>query len=122
MIREGEGEPLEEDGDDVKGHNPGSEGDQAELSVNKGKNLFSTGEDQHALVFGTEKQAASDPGDLKYMNRLITRPFSEEVSKKLEEETASSDKKIQLGILKTERIDEELRQVLRRMKILTRRR
>ncbi len=29
------------------------------MAVDKGKDLFSTGEDQHTLVFGTEKQAAS---------------------------------------------------------------
>lgn len=61
-----------------KGFNPGSTGNRAELSVGFGKNLFSTGEDQFKLAFGTEKQTASDPNDLRAAGRLITRPFSEE--------------------------------------------
>ena len=59
--------------------NPGSEGDRAEVSVSKGKDLFSTGEDPNALVFGREKQTASDPYDARSLRRLITRPFSDGV-------------------------------------------
>lgn len=58
--------------------NPGSTGNRAELAVDKGKDLFSTGENQLALSFGTEKQTASDPNDLRASRRMITRPFSEE--------------------------------------------
>lgn len=58
--------------------NPGSEGSVSGIAVDKGKNLFSTGEDASKLVFGTEKQTASDPADTKYIRRMITRPFSEE--------------------------------------------
>jgi len=58
--------------------NPGSEGQSSEIAVDKGKDLFSTGEDSYNLAFGTEKQTASDPMDQRAMHRLITRPFSEE--------------------------------------------
>lgn len=57
--------------------NPGSEGQSSEVAVDKGKNLFSTGENSFNLAFGTEKQTASDPTDKAAMKRLITRPFSE---------------------------------------------
>lgn len=59
-------------------YNPGSTGNRAELAVDKGKNLFSTGENQLALTFGTEKQTASDPNDRRAARRMITRPFSEQ--------------------------------------------
>lgn len=58
--------------------NRGSAGNRAELAVDKGKNLFSTGEDPFQLSFGTKKQTASDPNDRRAAHRLITRPFSEE--------------------------------------------
>lgn len=61
--------------------NMGSTGDRAEVAVDKGKDLFSTGEDLHTSVFGTEKQTASDPGDLRSLRRLVTRPFSEKFSR-----------------------------------------
>jgi hypothetical protein len=48
------------------------------IGVNRGKDLFSTGESQFALSFGTEKQTASDPNDRRAAHRLITRPFSED--------------------------------------------
>lgn len=57
--------------------NRGSTGNQAELAVDKGKNLFSTGENQFKLSFGTKKQTASDPNDRRAARRMITRPFSE---------------------------------------------
>lgn len=57
--------------------NMGSTGNNAFVSVAKGKDLFSTGEDQLKLTFGTEKQTASDPWDRRALKRLITRPFSE---------------------------------------------
>ncbi len=68
---------VSEDGDDVRSHNPGSEGDRAEIAVDKGKDLFAAGEDLGAHVFATKKQTAKDPFDTKYMHRMITRPFSE---------------------------------------------
>jgi hypothetical protein len=58
--------------------NPGSEGDDAFISTNKGKDLFSTHDDLYTTVFGTEKQTASDPYDSRAMSRLISKPFSEE--------------------------------------------
>jgi len=70
---------INEDGDDVKGYNPGSEGDQAELSVFHGKNVFAPSENLYNHVAGTEKQTASDPFDMASRNRMITRPFSENV-------------------------------------------
>ena len=56
----------------------GSTGNRAEIAVDKGKNLFSTGENPFLLAFGTEKQTASDPNDFRALSRMITRPFSEE--------------------------------------------
>ncbi len=61
--------------------NMGSTGNDAAQAVDKGKDLFATGEDQHTLAFGTEKQTASDPYDLRSLSRLITRPFSENSKK-----------------------------------------
>lgn len=57
--------------------NPGSTGDRAEVAVDKGKDLFSTGENPHTLAFGTKKQTASDPYDRRAQRRAVTRPFSE---------------------------------------------
>lgn len=68
-----------EDVDEVK--NMGSTGNRAEIAVDKGKDLFSTGEDQHSLVFGTKKQTASDPADMRFLRRMVTRPFSESATK-----------------------------------------
>lgn len=86
---------LSEDGDDVKTHNPGSEGDDASISVSKGKDLFKAGEDLGNHVFGTEKQTASDPFDIRYMNRFIRRPFSES-SDDIMKYISESKKKIEL--------------------------
>jgi hypothetical protein len=61
-----------------KDKNMGSTGNRAEIAVDFGKDLFSTGEDPLMLTFGTEKQTASDPNDLRALGRMITRPFSEE--------------------------------------------
>lgn len=58
--------------------NMGSTGSRAEIAVDKGKNLFSTGENPRRLAFGTEKQTASDPYDRRAARRTVTRPFSEE--------------------------------------------
>jgi hypothetical protein len=61
-----------------KKKNMGSTGNDASMSVAFGKDLFSTGENPLKLTFGTEKQTASDPNDLRAFGRMITRPFSEE--------------------------------------------
>ncbi len=86
------------------GRNRGSEGNDASKSVSKGKDLFSTGEDQHTLVFGTEKQTASDPYDLRSVRRMITRPFSE---KKDEIDGALQD-----AVKQTSDVDEELEDIM----------
>ena len=57
--------------------NKGSEGQSSEISVNKGKNLFAPGYDLQTLVFGREKQTATDPGDLRALRRVVTRPFGQ---------------------------------------------
>lgn len=67
--------------DEVK--NMGSTGDDASVAVDKGKDLFSTGEDQHELAFGTKKQTASDPADVRSLHRMISRPFSESIIRKI---------------------------------------
>ena len=56
----------------------GSTGNDAIIAVDFGKDLFSTGENPLKLTFGTEKQTASDPNDLRALGRMVTRPFSEE--------------------------------------------
>jgi len=61
----------------VEKFNPGSTGSRAEIAVDRGKNLFATGEDPLKLSFGTKKQTASDPNDRRAARRVITRPFSE---------------------------------------------
>lgn len=61
-----------------KKKNMGSTGNDAFMATDKGKDLFATGENPLMLSFGTEKQTASDPNDLRAFSRLITRPFSEE--------------------------------------------
>lgn len=61
-----------------KDKNMGSTGNDASIATDFGKDLFSTGENPLKLTFGTEKQTASDPNDLRALGRMITRPFSEE--------------------------------------------
>jgi len=58
--------------------NPGSEGDSAEIAVDKGKDLFNPGEEMYNHVFGSEKQTSSDPFDQRSFSMMIRRPFSEE--------------------------------------------
>ena len=82
--------------------NPGSEGDDASMAVDKGKDLFSTGEDQHSLVFGTEKQTASDPADMRSLRRLVTRPFSEKKSTPAGREAV--DMRLREAIQRTEKV------------------
>jgi hypothetical protein len=64
--------------------NPGSTGNRAEIAVDKGKNLFSTGEKAHSLAFGTKKQTASDPYDRRAARRMIGRPFSEDAGEAID--------------------------------------
>lgn len=95
-------ETLSEDEVSEK-RNPGSEGNDSTIAVDKGKDLFSTGEDQGEMVFGTKKQTASDPNDVKYLNRLISRPFSEHKEKTFDdilEEAIERTSKIDAGIKK----------------------
>ena len=73
----------EVEGDVDEKKNRGSEGNSAEISTSKGKDLFAPGENLSKHVFGTEKQTASDPYDLRAQRRVVTRPFSE--NKNLEE-------------------------------------
>jgi hypothetical protein len=56
----------------------GSTGNRAEVAVDKGKNLFATGENPLTLTMGTKKQTASDPYDRRSQRMSITRPFSED--------------------------------------------
>lgn len=95
---------MDEDGDDVEGYNPGSEGDEAEMSVDHGKDLFDPDEDLGAHVFGTEKQTASDPFDSRYMRRMVTRPFSESTG-----DMAGSDAMAEYVRRSKDRIDEGMR-------------
>ena len=67
----------EEEDDGIEEKNMGSTGDRAEVSVDRGKDLFATGEDLFSHVFATKKQTASDPGDMRATRRLVTRPLSE---------------------------------------------
>jgi hypothetical protein len=98
---------MQEDGDDVTGHNPGSEGDSAEISTVHGKDLFAPAEDLMTHVFGTEKQAASDPFDARSMRRMIGRPFSEEI----EAESDPVSEFVQSSLRKTERVQEGLKSI-----------
>lgn len=94
------------DGQVVEKRNPGSEGNDATIAVDKGKDLFSTGEDAHELVFGTEKQTSSDPGDMRATRRLVTRPFSEK---------KDAGDYIEAAIKRTQRIDEQFRAVVKKL-------
>lgn len=94
--------------------NPGSEGDQAEVSVTKGKNLFAPDEDLSKHVFGTEKQTASDPNDLKSLGRLLRRPFSESsvVSKKAFLNEGSRDTRFEDALSRSSKIEGEIKKAL----------
>jgi hypothetical protein len=66
VIREEEGAaPPEVD----EKKNMGSTGDSAEISVVKGKDLFAPAEDLGKHVFGTEKQTATDPNDMRALGK-----------------------------------------------------
>lgn len=72
---------MREDGDDVKTFNPGSSGDSAEVSVTRGRDLFAPTQNLHKHVFGTKKNSVGDPNDIKYLSRLISRPFSDSLQR-----------------------------------------
>ncbi|MHB8407938.1 MAG: portal protein [Acidiferrobacterales bacterium] len=107
----------------IEKKNKGSEGNQAEISVSKGKDLFSTGEDQSKLAFGTEKQTASDPYDLRSISRLIKRPFGEGrrnrapvVSKKIFlHENMEPDAAFRGPIERTQKIEREAQDILNQL-------
>ncbi len=65
--------------------NMGNTGHQSGVAVDKGVNLFATGEDAKTLVYGTEKQTASDPYDKRAAKRNIGRPFSETADDQIDE-------------------------------------
>ena len=92
----------------TEARNKGSEGNKAEVAVDKGKDLFSTGENQHTLVFGDRKP---DPFDKRALKRLISRPFSESLPKKrkalVNEINDPIEQHINEAIDKTIQIDEE---------------
>lgn len=96
--------------------NMGSTGNDASVAVDKGKDLFSTGEDQGKLVFGREKQTASDPYDMKAMRRIVTRPFSESASKALMDNLI--EKKMQKEIENVSKLDESITRLLKNVKKL----
>jgi hypothetical protein len=86
--------------------NPGSEGDQAELAVDKGKDLFAPGENSYNHVFGRKKQTATDPGDMRSMRRLVRRPFSEDKNRD------GFDEKLNEAINSLDNIDFEVRKAI----------
>jgi hypothetical protein len=101
--------PIIAENDEVEEmRNPGSEGNDAFMATDKGKNLFSTGEDQNELVFGTEKQTSSDPYDMRAQRRLVTRPFSEV--------TDATDNYLKKSIKESEKVDQEIASALKEIK------
>ena len=78
--RELAGDPVRElvrDDGVTEKRNPGSEGNNAFIG-GKGHDLFAPAPDLYTHAFGTKKQTASDPADLRYLRRTIRRPFSED--------------------------------------------
>ena len=108
------------DEDDVdEKRNPGSEGNDSSVMIGKGKDLFNTGEDPNKLVFGTEKQTASDPYDMRALMRLIRRPFSEGSRKKKGPD--ETDKRMKEVIRRTQTIEEDVKRALSEVKKLSKR-
>jgi len=91
--------------------NMGSTGNDASIAVDKGKNLFSTGEDPGELVFGTKKQTASDPNDKASLKRLISRPFSESVLRK-KGDVINEDNRHKRAVDRSSEIEEDIRKAL----------
>jgi hypothetical protein len=108
--------------------NPGSEGDQAEVSATKGHDLFDPSTDLSKHVFGTEKQTASDPYDLRARNRLITRPVGvnawEGVDMRPRDRRSSgeifNEQRVLNALTRTEKIEKDVNRVLREAKVLLR--
>lgn len=97
------GEPEETTPENIQReiNNPGSKGNDAIIATDKGKDLFSTGENQHSLVFGTEKQTASDPFDKRAAKRLVSKPFSETIEENW----------IKRSLAACENLDEQLKDI-----------
>lgn len=115
---------LPEEGLEREMRNPGSEGDQAEISTSKGKDLFSTGEDPYELVFGRKKQTASDPYDQRSLRRLVSRPFSENRKLLMAKGSDALDEHLSRAIGETVSIEKEVQQeiarkIVREMKNIT---
>lgn len=100
--------------DEIK--NMGSTGNDASISVVRGKNLFSTGEDQGEMVFGTEKQTASDPHDMRSLKRLISRPFSEQAVRPKGTAQRASDGKLKEAADRMKQIDVDVLNILKKVK------
>jgi len=98
-------------GDIEEVENKGNKGIDASVSVNKGNNLFSTGEDLHTAVFGTKKQTASDPADMRYLKRLVTKPFSLESVTKRDAEL-KTESRLSQAVERTKTIDSDLNSIL----------
>lgn len=105
----------------LKRRNKGSEGNDASVAGGKGHDLFNPGTNLHTAVFGTEKQTASDPYDMRAINRLITRPLSADsvqrvLSKRIyltEKSDEIIDRRLKDAIDRTGKMDEEVKTALR---------
>lgn len=97
-------EEIEDDEDLEEKKNKGSEGNRAEVAVDKGKDLFATGENLYNHAFGTKKQTASDPYDKRYMSRFVHRPFSESKQNKYVDFLEKSR-------IKVESVEEDLKKI-----------
>jgi hypothetical protein len=108
-MEDGEGTEM------IEKRNPGSEGDSAEVSVCKGKDLFSTGENLNKIVFGSKKKSSSDPD--KVLKRLVTRPFSESSLSSIAPRTFRSlfEEKVKAAIKEVGDIDEDVKSALRKL-------
>lgn len=103
-----------------KKRNKGSEGNQAELG-GKGHDLFNPTTDLSAHVFGRKKQTASDPGDMRALRRLVTRPFSDHIMRpvsrhfKLNEDKnneSSIDSRLKAAIDRSKKLQEEAQVII----------
>jgi len=98
---------IDESGEGDERHNPGSRGCSSEVSVNKGKDLFDPSEDLFNHVFGTEKQTASDPFDMRSIKRMISNPFSENVTESNEPDPIGQY--VQSSLARVEKFENDLR-------------
>jgi len=102
----------EEEEMELEKKNMGSTGNDASRGDGKGKDLFSTGEDLHQMVFGTKKQTGSDPNDFRSLRRLVTRPFSEVKTK----EEKALNEQLERDSKRINEIDKDLKSLLRTLK------